>query len=434
MRYKQLTMSLTRNQLIIIGIAGLIAFFFILVLLGVIPGLRQTPAGGEEIKMVFWGIEDERVMRRLIDDYAANFRNVKIDYSQFSEENYESQLLNALASGQGPDIFMIRSGWLGKHFDKIAPLAEEQFSFSRLGQIFPKVIEQDFSADGVIYALPLYIDTLAFIYNKDYFDAKGIAVVPKTWSEFQKIVPRLKETDLSGRLVKSAAAIGGSGKSVDSAADLLNLLMLQFGAEMVDSRSGQANFSRIGGSAALDFYLQFSNPSNAYYTWNDNLRPSLDGFGNETIGAIFNYSSALKAISAKNPFLEIGVSPTLQFDLQKPVNYADYWGLSVWNQSKNSAWAWHFIASIAADESVAENYLQLANRPPALRSLIQKYSNDPNLGVFARQSLTARSWFQPDSEQVKKIFSEMIEAVLNSRLSTQRALEEAENKINNLIK
>ena len=76
--------------------------------------------------------------------------------------------------------------------------------------------------------------------------------------------------------------------------------------------------------------------------------------------------------------------------------------------------------------------MQTAQRPPALRYLIQKYLNDPDFGVFSRQALTARSWRRPDNTAVRKIFSEMIEAALSGRISSTAAIDEAENRINNL--
>ena len=116
----------------------------------------------------------------------------------------------------------------------------------------------------------------------------------------------------------------------------------------------------------------------------------------------------------------------------QPVNYADYWGLAVSNQSRNPEIAWNFIMYFTADQTVAEKYIQESKRPPALRSLIQKYLNDLDLGVFSQQALTARSWPQPDSSAVRRIFSDMIESISSGRLSVDRALEQAENEINEL--
>ncbi|OIO65176.1 hypothetical protein AUJ30_01485 [Candidatus Wolfebacteria bacterium CG1_02_39_135] len=435
-------MSLTRNQIIIIVLAGLIVLFFLLVFFGIIPGLKGPgtgsfglPGGGYETELIFWGVTeagDTSAIQLIIEEYLKTNKNVRINYRQFDDVlSYEKTLLNSLATGQAPDIFMFHSSWLPKHYDKVMPVPETFLPLSQFRQLFPTVVEQNFVLNGKVYALPLYIDTLAFLYNKDIFDAKSIALMPKTWQEFQNLISQLRQINILNQIVKPAAALGGSEKNINSASDLLNLLMLQFGSQMID-QYGKINFGNQG-LQALNFYLQFANPSSPYYTWNENLHYSLDSFSEGSTAIIFNYASQIPLIKAKNPYLSIGVTLTPQpAGVSQPIDYANYWGLSVSNQSRNSNLAWNFIFSATTNSQVSEIYLQAVKKPPALRSLIEKYKNDPELGVFAKQALTARSWPQPDSNVVKQTFSNMIESVLSGRLNSEQALRQAENEINEL--
>ena len=435
-------MSLTRNQIIIIVLAGLIVLFFLLVFFGIIPGLKGPgtgsfglPGGGYETELIFWGVTeagDTSAIQLIIEEYLKTNKNVRINYRQFDDVlSYEKTLLNSLATGQAPDIFMFHSSWLPKHYDKVTPVPEASLPLSQFQQLFPTVVEQNFVLNGKVYALPLYIDTLAFLYNKDIFDAKSIALMPKTWQEFQNLISQLRQINILNQIVKPAAALGGSEKNINSASDLLNLLMLQFGSQMID-QYGKINFGNQG-LQALNFYLQFANPSSPYYTWNENLHYSLDSFSEGSTAIIFNYASQIPLIKAKNPYLSIGVTLTPQpAGVSQPIDYANYWGLSVSNQSRNSNLAWNFIFSATTNSQVSEIYLQAVKKPPALRSLIEKYKNDPELGVFAKQALTARSWPQPDSNVVKQTFSNMIESVLSGRLNSEQALRQAENEINEL--
>ncbi|TRZ64657.1 MAG: extracellular solute-binding protein [Spirochaetia bacterium] len=435
-------MQLSRNQIIILGGIGLVILFFVLVFLGVIPGLKPSGSSGwsfgsgggvDQTKLSFWGTaeaDSSNSIQRAIEEYSKTNASAQINYRHFDNaEIYEKTLLNALATGQGPDIFMFRSGWLAKHYGKAAP-APEPLNLNYIQQAFPDVIRHDFSIENSVYALPLYIDTLALIYNKDIFNAKSIALVPKTWTEFESLTPQLRELNILNQITKPAAAIGGSGKSINTASDLLSLLMLQTGSQMVDSQ-GQVNFGQSGLSA-FNFYIQFANPSSGYYTWNDNIGNSIDLFSQGDLAVIFNYQSSIVLIKEKNPYLNLGVGAMPQSNLDQPVNYSDYWGLAVSRQSKNQILAWNFVAAVTADPKISDIYLQTSGKPPALRSLIDKYKNDSNLGVFAKQALTAKSWSKPDSENVKQIFSNMIEYVLNGKLSSDRALEQAKNQVNAL--
>ena len=122
----------------------------------------------------------------------------------------------------------------------------------------------------------------------------------------------------------------------------------------------------------------------------------------------------------------------LQFNEKKPINYPRYWALAVSKQSKNSKLAWDFIISASTNSTIAKTYLQTSKNPPALRSLIQEYINDPDIGIFASQALTAKNWQQKDNTAIKGIISNMIESVLNGKLSPAKSIQEAENAINQL--
>ncbi len=421
-------MNLSRNQIIIIGIAAIIVIVFILIFLGVIPGLQQN-INQKAVQLAAFGVEDEKVFDSLIENYGKIQAGVKITYYQFSKDDFEKKLLEALAAGRGPDIISFHSSWLPKHQNKIVPAPSTQISLNQVKQLFPQVVEQNFVSAEKIYALPLYIDTLVMLYNKDIFDAKTIALPPRTWIDFQALVPKLREINSSNQIVKSAAAIGGSSKSIDQASDLLNLLIMQFGGPRITSQN-EFRFDKAG-SDAFNFYLSFTNPLTLNYTWDDNLFYSLDSFSQGKTAVIFNYNSAIPVIKSKNAFLNLGIAPMPQLaGASQPINQADYWGLAVTNQSQNSAWAWDFIINVASKSEIADAYSQATGESPALRSLVSKYIDDPKIGVFASQALTARSWGEPDKSALNQIFSNMIESVLNGRLTQSQAISQAEEEIN----
>ncbi len=433
--------NFNRNQKIIISVAGSIVLIFILIFAGVIPGLRPGAKQRLKADLEFWGVFDKSdIYQSVIDQFQNIHQGVSINYRQFDPQSYENELINALAAGQGPDIFMIHNSWLPKHYDKISPLPSEKLNIAVYGdQLFPKVVKTDFTANDVIYALPLSIDTLALIYNKDIFDQSGIALAPATWLEFQNIVPKLRILDNTGKISRAAAAIGGSEKSVNRATDLLSLLMLQAGAQMTDQDFTRATFAQTltGGFSpglnALEFYTRFANPINFDYTWNEALHYSLDSFAESSSAMIFNYAYQLPNLKAKNPLLNLGVAPIPQNNPAKAVNYANYWGYTVSNKSQYSDLIWDFILLLTTNQNNAKNYLQETQKPPALRFLINEYSNDPEIGIFAKQILTAKSWPQINDNKIETIFSDMIESVINGRQSAETALDQAEAEVSQLM-
>lgn len=422
---------MTRGRIILIAAAVAVIGLIILLFVFGSKKTEQQLFGN----LTFWGVFDsEAVMNNVISSYQTLNPGVDITYRQLNPATYESDLVNALAGANPPDLFMVHNSWLPKHFNKMMPFSDQQITLANLRSLFPSVVEQDFAPDNVIFALPLYIDTLAMFYNQDIFDNKGIALPPKNWREFDTIIPKLRTLDKQGRVEKPAAAIGGSNKSVNRATDILNLLMLQAGTAMVEDDFSGASFNSNQGLEALNFYTKFSDPTNPSYTWNDSLAYSIDSFAAGETAVMFNYSHQIAFLREKNPFLNFRVASMLQPESKtQDVNFANYWGLAASNKSPNRFIAQDFILFLTAYPQNSQNYLQLTGKSPALRSLISQYSNNPDLGVFARQALTARSWPQIDNAAVENIFSEMIESVLTGKLAVGRALEEAEGKVTQLM-
>jgi multiple sugar transport system substrate-binding protein len=422
---------LSRSQLIIIGSFLAIVVIFVLIF---IFGSRG-PLSSPQVELTAWGVFDDPSIFATIQ-----YGKARINYVRKDERTYEQELIQALAAGKGPDIFMFHSTWLPKHIDKIVPFPQSVITLVELRNLFPQVVEQDFAPDGVIYALPLYIDTLALYWNKDYFDAKKVALPPRDWREFLALVPRLRELDSRGNIVRAAAAIGGSAKSVNRASDIISLLMLQNGTQMTDQNFGSATFGSGGGDKnpgknALEFYTRFANPASPVYTWNDSLHYSLDSFAEGNAAMMFNYSYHISTLRSKNPYLNFGIAPVPQIGGgAKPITFANYWGLAVSKQSPNASAAWQYIKFITTNTELARAYMQKTKHPPALRVLIDEMQSDPDLGVFAQQALTARSWPQIDNNLVDRVFSDMIEGVVSGRMTIDKALKEAEDAISNAMR
>ena len=417
--------AIPKTRLIIIGI-GLILLVGIVLIF--IFGSRTTGTT-QNISLNFWGVESPQAIQAITDVLPKNF---KITYKAFDASTYESELINALAAGKGPDIFMVNSRWLPKHADKLVPASQDQISATTLQSLFPTVVTQDFAPDKFVYALPLYIDTLALIYNRDIFDSKGIATPPKTWKDIEGDISKLRERDKTGKLIKAAFALGGSEKNITHASDILSLLMLQAGVPMVANDFSKATFAQ-GGKMPLAFYTKFANPADPSYTWNDNFPSSIDSFAAGNTASVIGYADDIKKIKEKNPFLPMLVTSVPQSaESTTEVNYADYWGIGVSNKFSNPQGAWNFILSFLTDPQLVKTYTVAASRLPALRILLTQAQSDATWSTFAKSALSARSWPQIDNNAVEKSFSQMITDV-TSGITPETALKKSEDTISALM-
>ncbi len=422
---------MTSNQKIILGAATILGTIIILMFAGIIPGLT-SPENLKQAKLEMWGVADRQsAFEESFSAFSKLHPNVSIRYTEKNIDTYENDLVNSLAAGKGPDIIMLHNTWLPKHYDKLASLPTTKFKMEDLRNIFPRVVEQDFAPNEVIYGLPLYIDTLALLYNQDIFDNKAIAVIPKTWEEVQAAI--LKIRVLQKNNLKLAGVAIGTGKNINRGSDLMSLLMLQTGTEMTTKDFTRATFAGKG-LKSLDFYTKFADPKYKYYTWNSKMPNSIEAFANGQVAMIFNYASNFRHIKEKNPFLRIGVGAMPQpSNNDTRVDFPNYYGLSVALSSKNQDAAWDFIKFLTANAGQSAKYLQTAKHPPALRSIINTELGDDEAGIFAKQALTARSWPQIDSAAVDNIFSDMIETSVTGTLTKLQAIQKAENTLSELM-
>ncbi len=433
---------MSQTKLLIIGgVAGLaiVALMLYLVLSNIGVGQQQTAT------LQFWGtFDDAKSYDSAISAFEQQNPGIHIVYRQFNFEDYEKQLIDSFAAGAGPDIWLMHNTWLPKHGDKIQPLLQtmqgqktQPLTFKDFQDQFVDVAVGDLALGGEIYALPVYVDTLALYYNKDIFNTLGITTPPSTWDEFNDDVEKITAIDDKGNITRSAAAIG-TARNINRSTDILSLLMLQSGVKMTDAEHTSATFSRAVegvsvGETSVQYYADFANPSKKVYTWNDQQHYSIDAFAEGNAAMMFNYSHQIPVLRSKSPRLNFAAAPMPQISgASSAVNFANYWAPTVSKQSKNPVAAWKFLVYLSSNPG-ASFYLNSTGRPAARRDLIELQKTDPDLGTFAAQSLTARSWYQVDNSAIETIFADMIDEVNYGRASIRDALQSAESKVSVLM-
>lgn len=426
-----------KNKFFIFAVLGGIALVVILALFGLFSGgQEEDPRLTLEGEIDFWGVfDDDLSYRQAIDDFNTVYPNVQIDYRRFnSVESYERTLLDSLASGSGPDVFMIRNNDLARKISKITPLPRETYSDIDLSGQFPDVVSENFVFNNQVYAIPLSVDTLSLIYNKNIFGEENVVFPPETWSEFHDTAANITELDNAGNIDQYGAAVGGS-TNVERSKDILSLLLMQRGAEMINEEYTRADFGLSASPHPLDFYTSFAKEGQDNYSWeSNNFQTALQAFKEGNVGMIINYQSALSEIEEQRPSLNVDVASAPQFEgSNQKINYAHYWGYTVSNQSELQTASWHFIQTLTTKESNAQSYLNTTDKPPALSSLVQSYLDDPDLNIFASQILTSQAWAEPDPDRVTQIFHNAIDTSLRGESFPNSIMRQAESQVTNLI-
>lgn len=393
--------------------------------------------------LIVWNVfDDSDLWKNITDSYAASVRSdstkqpVRIEYykkSFTSNRQYEDELNNAIAAGKGPDIFVVHNDWIPRYQNRISPLDGGAKSAQNFSRTFVDVVSDDFLIDDKIYGVPLSVDTLALYYNVDLLNSVGIFDSPRTWDDFKSAVSRLTIYDNERTSVLRAGAAMGTDKNINRSSDILALLMMQSGAPMVDREQNRANFDDLVreegkdaysiGEIAFQFYTDFANPAKTVYTWNPALDYSIDMFYQGRAAMMFNYSYHIPTIKSKAAKLNFAVAPMPQISgTTRPVNYANYWAMTVSVNSKYKQESWDFLAYITNPE-INKKYLDASNKPTAQKDLIDWQANgkDLDMAVFAKQSLTAKSWYQIDPVSNESILNDNIHSVILGRVTPKEA-------------
>ncbi|MFA6383641.1 MAG: extracellular solute-binding protein [Parcubacteria group bacterium] len=433
-------------------------------------GLKPTPEKRYPIKLEIWGLfDDSDTFLGTFEAYQKSNPNVlSISYKKLSPDTYKKELVEALASGQGPDIFLIQNTWLPSFMDKITPVTADILTEQKFRSDFVDVVAADFIDQGKIYAVPLSVDTLGLYYNKDLFNQAGITSPPATWDDFAEDVKKLTKIDGIGRIQQAGAAIG-TAYNINRSTDVLTLLMLQNGTKMTDDRQSRALFDQGGGKRdsngksvipgleTLNFYTQFAK-AGTFYTWNKEMHYSTDAFSENNLAMMLNYSWQIPTIRNKAPKLNFAVAPIPQLNPSTPINFPNYWGFAVAkNKAESSvtsgsqkvqvpdavrvAEAWNFLKFLAAKPGATEvsafdaaaDYAQKTNKPAARRDLIEKQKTDTDIGVFAQGNLIAKDWREVDPIAIESIFASMIDSVNSGSATSMDALKSASAQVTQLM-
>jgi ABC-type glycerol-3-phosphate transport system substrate-binding protein len=428
-----------------------------------------TIAASKRITLKVWAVvDDQDVYAPLLTDFRQLHPYVEIEYRRFRLEEYEDEILNALAEDQGPDVFMLHNTWIGKYQSKLAPMPastkvavqtvqgtlkkelvyslqnEPSVTLRQFKNDYPEIVAKDMvrtvdvsttpdkkDLQPRIMALPLSVDTLGLYVNKDLLNAAGIATIPANWDDFQAAVQKLTKLDGNSNILQSGAALGTSA-NVERAPDILSALMLQNGAEM-SADDGTPAFTSIPDKLkelrdtppayqALAFYTDFANPNREVYTWNAQQPDSLEAFVAGKVAFFFGYGYQLPTIKARAPKLNLGIATLPQIKDSPVANFANYWAWSVAKKSQNQDVAWNFV-NFMAKPAEAKKYLDLAKRPAAQNSLLPAQLEDEDVGVFASQVLTAQSWYRGnDPRAADKAFNDLIDAAQGKTVEEYPAL------------
>ncbi len=426
-------------QLISVIVFIAIALIAVLVFSGILPGYGGSGSSGVRVSATMWGVFPSYKMDKFLTELKTKNKNLDIKYTEKKSENYEIELVNALASGKGPDIFLLPQNWIIKHKDKIWQIPFKNFPeidfkniFIDQGELFLDRKNQN------VVALPFIIDPLVMYYNKDLMKSAGIVQIPQTWDKFIVDSEKLTIKDESRNLEQSGSALG-EYINVNNAKEILSALFLQTGNPIVDTNLKVTLGERIRGEdinsseSALRFYTEFANYEKTSYSWNKFLENSKTAFLKGKLAIYFGMASEFQELREKNPHLNFDVAVFPQtVDSRTRSVYGNMWGLAISNFSPSKEKTFIAASRLVSNESVkilSESFFL----PPVRRDVLAEGAEDPVLNIFYKSALLSGGWLDPEPERTSLIFKNMIELVNKKERNLGQALNDAKNELESLM-
>ena len=151
-----------------------------------------STASGEQVtlKVSLWDATSNPADLAAIEAFEAANPDIKIDLIDIPSNDYNTKLNTMLNGGSQLDVFFIKQADSTKSFydkgqllDLTDYIAESGVDLSGFNGT-----ADGFAFNGKQYGLPVRTDYYVLYYNKDLFDAKGIAYPSNdmTWTEFEK--------------------------------------------------------------------------------------------------------------------------------------------------------------------------------------------------------------------------------------------------------
>lgn len=424
-------------QIVLLAVFGSLAVAGVLIFAIATSGANNAAGIGP---VVIWGtLEGNAFTDMLRTASDADGSLSQVSYVHQDETTYQQNLTHALASGSGPDLFIIRQDYAIADAGEIAPIPYTALSQTQFQTLYVSAADPFLSPGGVL-AIPILSDPLVMYWNKDILSSNGFSQPPQYWDELYNMSQTMtKRTDAGS--ITSATIAFGEYTNVDNAKDIMSMLILQAGGTLTKyDDTGRLLSAMITKSAdgtnaaetALRFYTEFADPSKVDYSWNRSLPDARAAFAAGNLALYIGYASEASLIKQTNPNLNFATAPVPQIrGSARSLTIARVYGIAAARAGRNSLNAITAISKLAT----AGNIMTLASayQIPAARRDILATSTPGVADLFNKSVIMGESWIDPDTDATASLFQAMIEDTTSGAILLTEAVSRADSQMNHII-
>jgi ABC-type glycerol-3-phosphate transport system substrate-binding protein len=373
---------------------------------------------------------NEPIIRALAPQFMDKYPIIKVNVVGINYLNvYERQLVDLKSKKGGLDLLThtpsffsiyVANGYL----QPLQPLIDSDLTDDATLDMadFPKsLVEEANSYDGELYGLPFIEFPVAYIYRKDLFAEKGIAV-PKTLDEMMAVSKKLNDPPtIYGNTVQGT--VGGAGANTWNWYPFL----FSFGGEILDS-DGKPQINSPEAVKALQYYVDLYKCCSPKESVNwDNSAPYEPILGGKLASLVTDADTYPQVSKGK---YEIGIAP-MPAGPGGSHPLAGSWSYSISKYSKNKEAAWLFMQFIASKGAMPE-YIKAGGIPPRLSTLNE--GDNPLFKVVATSLEDAKGLPKvPNYLEMEDAIGRAIADALLDKASPQEALDGAQSELEKLV-
>lgn len=451
-----------RGVLIIVAVVFLILFGVVAFLIA--RGGKKT-SSDKPVLSIWAPFDEKKAYEEISKNFFLNRQDATFEFRYIQAKDakdYEAKVVDAIASGAGPDIWLARTDWLPKHEAKLVSApdtlewkVEQKVEKKDVLKTFlgEKVLAQN-SRSGRLYGLPLSVDSLALYINNNVISQVTTELgeatdpqeavfeaPPKTWADLELWNKLITRQDRGG-FTRSGIALG----TIDNAyapVDVYLAMLRQRAGSLYDSTDKEVALHLTTDAAspardALDYFASFAKAGNANYSWNAAAGDPVRRFVENKVGMMIGFSSLRFDIyNLDRNFTNYSIAPLPQIkDPKLPtesrVDYAAYWTHVVSKTSDMPQLAWQYLQYLT-EESVQGSYNRLTLKP-TLDMIDGNGEVTDSEAVaspqqFATQVAFSGAVYKPEWQFVDETLQTMIRAVTVSGEAAQVAVDTAAAKL-----
>jgi multiple sugar transport system substrate-binding protein len=203
----------------------------------------------------------------LIAKFEKDNPTIKVDYKTVPDQEWDTTLATALASGSGPDLFNQATFAMGQYYAQgvIVPVDPAAAGYADQNAVVKayesgEALLAGATFDGKLYGLPTELSTYACYTNDDLWKKAGLDPqkdFPATWEDMKTVAEKLTVRDSSGALTQRGFDFIWSNSIFMLL--VFNAMVQQLGGNMIDETNYTANINTPEVKQVLSYWNDWAN-------------------------------------------------------------------------------------------------------------------------------------------------------------------------------